>query len=798
MEITLKRELDQTIGELKIFVPVETSIWKKAQKLAFNALAQKIKVPGYNSGRAPKQELIRRLTPGRIWEEAVVQLLPQAREDATTALKKSDQVLDEPTFAVETITETELELIFIYPVFPRLNLQDYESLTFPFNFPDEATIKADVKERVDQIRLQNSLLLMKTDEDAKVEKGDTVTLDFQGFIDDVAFAGGEAEDYELKIGSGAFIPGFEDQLVDKPLGWTGDIYVTFPASYHKEELRNQVARFAIAIKEIKYNEKPKLDKQFVQSLNIPNINNETELRTYLATLAKIELDAKARAKFLDEFYDHLIKENEIPAPSGMSHREMARLFGKLKENLEKQRITEWDYYKLTGYTEEEVKADLLKEATKNVKKLILQTFFVNEFKIEPTDVDYSREYIRLAKLYNTDVANVKKFVKPTDLTNQILSELIADKLIALYNPLIDIEKEDVEPVFSLEQWEQEQNQPVETESEVEVSESDEVVEFEQSETPQVETTTEEVEEEVTTFSEEESVEQTMSEESSSSFVEETNVDELKAEMAQEEREENFNNYLHALEDQVEEGDLNSEESLTTDEATESDNDYLENQGGDFDVFYQDEKPALSELSDLEDQMNYHEESVSEEEPASLEPDFSSEETVNEVDDFIDEPASSVEEETESTFDAEFSSSFVEEPTSSDDSEVAEFSDQTAVDETDEASDFVSSNESFDEPFSYGQDNEDKESKTELIDANEPVEEEFAPEFETGSTFSSVEETTSEDTDFDDQAVNETEEEAPVVAGETPAVKPANKNQKNQNKNKSKSKSKAKKAKSKKK
>lgn len=218
MEITLKRELDQTIGELKIFVPVETSIWKKAQKLAFNALAQKIKVPGYNSGRAPKQELIRRLTPGRIWEEAVVQLLPQAREDATTALKKSDQVLDEPTFAVETITETELELIFIYPVFPRLNLQDYESLTFPFNFPDEATIKADVKERVDQIRLQNSLLLMKTDEDAKVEKGDTVTLDFQGFIDDVAFAGGEAEDYELKIGSGAFIPGFEDQLVDKPLG----------------------------------------------------------------------------------------------------------------------------------------------------------------------------------------------------------------------------------------------------------------------------------------------------------------------------------------------------------------------------------------------------------------------------------------------------------------------------------------------------------------------------------------------------------------------------------------------------
>ena len=146
----------------------------------------------------------------------------------------------------------------------------------------------------------------------------------------------------------------------------------------------------------------------------------------------------------------------------------------------------------------------------------------------------------------------------------------------------------------------------------------------------------------------------------------------------------------------------------------------------------------------------------------------------------------------------FSSSFVEEPTSSDDSEVAEFVDQTAVDETDEANDFVSSNESFDEPFSYGQDGEDKEAKTELIDANDPVEEEFAPEFETGSTFSSAEETTAEDADFDDQAVNETEEEAPVVASETPAAKPANKNQKNQNKNKSKSKSKAKKAKSKKK
>lgn len=443
MSVKIRKEIDQKNAEMKIIVPIEETTWKKEQKNAFDKLAKKTKVPGFRPGKAPENKLKEYISTAKVWEEAVSKLLNIAVKDAAKEITEKEIILDSPTYAVEKITENELEITFIYPVMPEFKIKDYKNLKIKFDQPTENDIKDDVKNQIDKLLSRGSVLLPK-EGDAKVEKNDTIIFDFKGFMENQPFDGGEAENYSLKIGSGQFIPGFEEQLIGKKLGWEGKINVKFPQDYYKEDFRNKDAEFKIKIHEIKYEDKPKLDDDYIKSLAIPKVTNEMELNNYLLDLSKREMLEKARTKFTDELFNKLIEENEIPVPRTIALKELQALLKKFRENLKQQKISEKEYFEITGYNEDKVKEELLTEANKTIKKSLLYSFFAKELNIKVSDEDLERQYQRIAKLYHIDIETIKQMIQKNVIEPQIINELIIDQLIVLNNPNIKIEKEKIE------------------------------------------------------------------------------------------------------------------------------------------------------------------------------------------------------------------------------------------------------------------------------------------------------------------------------------------------------------------
>lgn len=440
----IKKEIDNKNSEIKITVPVETSLWKQEQEKAFKELAKKTKVAGFRAGKAPMHELKKHISSVAVWEKAISKLLNVVVKEAAKEIKETDIVLDSPTYAVEKVSDEELEIIFIYPIFPELKIKDFKNTKVKFNTPTKTEIDEDVEKQINKMLSRGALLIPKEGKNAVVADGDTIVFDFKGFMDGEAFEGGEAEAYELEIGSNSFIKGFEEQLIGKKAGWEGDIKVVFPTDYYKEDFRDKEAKFEIKIHEIKAMDKQEMNDEFVKTLSIPNVNNEKELKEYLTSLSQREMNEKSRSKFVEELFAKIIEENEIPTPRTVVLKELQALLKKFEENLKSQGISKKEYFALTGYNEEKVKEELMVEAEKSVKKSMLFTFYSKDLKIKATEEDIERQYQRIAKLYQMDSEMIKQMIKPEIIEPQIINELVIDQLIVGLNPSVKIEKEKVE------------------------------------------------------------------------------------------------------------------------------------------------------------------------------------------------------------------------------------------------------------------------------------------------------------------------------------------------------------------
>lgn len=444
MSSKITKSYDEKNSELKIVVPVDKKTWKEEQEKSFEKLAKKIKIKGYRAGKVPKEVAKKYISSGEIWEDAVNKLINVVVKDAVKEIdEKKDIVLDSPTYSVEKITNDELEINFIYPIFPEFKIKDWSKYKIEFKEPTEKEIQESVENQINNLLSRGTLLLPKEGKDAKVEKGDTIIFDFKGFMDGKEFENGSAEKFELKIGSNTFIPGFEDALIGKALGWEGSINVKFPSNYFKEEFRNKDAKFEIKIHEIKYNDKQELTEDFIKSLNIKDVKTKEELNAYLSDLTKREVIEKNREIFINDFIVEVIKDNEIPTPRTIVLRELQALFKKFEENLKNQGFSKKEYFEATGYSDEKVKKELNEEAIRGVKKSFIFSKLSKDLNIKVTDEDFNRQYQKIGKLYNLDPQMAYQMIKKEQIESQILNELLIDKVIQTLNPKVKIEKEKV-------------------------------------------------------------------------------------------------------------------------------------------------------------------------------------------------------------------------------------------------------------------------------------------------------------------------------------------------------------------
>lgn len=387
---------------------------QKGLTQAFNKVKGNLNVPGFRKGKVSRQVFNRMYGEEALYEDALNAVLPENYE---AAVKEAGiDPVSQPKIDIESMEKGQDWVIKAeVTVKPEVKLGDYKDLTVEKQ--DRTVTEADVDAKLKQEQEQQAELVIKEDEVAV--NGDTVVIDFEGFVDGVAFEGGKGENYSLELGSGSFIPGFEEQLVDHKAGDNVEVTVTFPEDYQAEDLAGKEAIFKVVVHEVKTKELPDLDDEFAKDVD-ENVETLAELKEkYMKELTEAKEKAAEDAK--DELAIRTAVENAeiLDLPHVMVHDEVHRSMDEFLNNMQRQGISPEMYYQLTGSTEADLHKQFEGEAENRVKtNLVIEAIAAAE-NLEATDEDIEKEIAELSEAYNMPVDQIKRVLTEDMLKHDI-------------------------------------------------------------------------------------------------------------------------------------------------------------------------------------------------------------------------------------------------------------------------------------------------------------------------------------------------------------------------------------------
>ena len=399
---------------------------QKGLTTAFNKVKKSLNVPGFRKGKVSRQVFNRMYGEEALYEDALNAVLPEAYE---AAVKEAGiDPVSQPKIDVESMEKGQDWVITAeVTVKPEVKLGQYKDLVVEKQ--DREVTDADVDARIKREQEAQAELVIK--EDAAAENGDTVVIDFEGFVDGEAFDGGKGENYSLELGSGSFIPGFEDQLVGHKSGESLDVNVTFPEDYQAENLAGKEAVFKVTIHEVKAKEVPELDDEFAKDVD-DEVSTLDELKEkYRKEL--VETKEKAADDAKDEAAIRMAVENAeiVELPHVMVHDEVHRSMDEFLNNMQRQGIDPQTYFKLTGTTEAQLREQLAKGAAERVKTNLVLEAIVAKEKLDARADEIKQEIKDLAHDYNMDEKVVRRSLSDDMLKHDIAIrkaiDLVADK-----------------------------------------------------------------------------------------------------------------------------------------------------------------------------------------------------------------------------------------------------------------------------------------------------------------------------------------------------------------------------------
>lgn len=369
---------------------------------AFKKVVKNVNVPGFRKGKMPRQLFEKRFGVESLYQDAVDILLPEAYTNAI--LETGIEPIDRPEIDIEQIEKGKSLIIkATVTVKPEVKLGEYKGLEVPA--VDTTVTEEDVDAEIKAMQERQAELVLK--EEGTVANGDTVVLDFEGFVDGEAFEGGKAENYSLEIGSGSFIPGFEEQLVGVATGEEKDVEVSFPEDYHAAELAGKPAVFKTKIHEIKTKELPALDDEFAK-----DVDEEVETLDALKEKIKNRLvdDKKHQAdhQVRDAVVEKAADNAEIDVPAVMVDTEVDRMMKEFEQRLQMQGMNLDLYFQFSGQDEAALREQMQEEAAKRVKINLTLEAIAAEEKIEVSDEEVTEELGKMAEMYNMTVENIKQ------------------------------------------------------------------------------------------------------------------------------------------------------------------------------------------------------------------------------------------------------------------------------------------------------------------------------------------------------------------------------------------------------
>ena len=400
MNLISCEKLEKSMVELQFSIDAET--FKAAVNNAFKREGKKYAIPGFRKGKAPRHMIEKMYGSDIFHYDAVNDLFPEAYEAAVKEAKID--VVGRPDPEVVSMSEADGVVLKVkVAVKPEVELGEYAGLTVTKEAKNvnEADVDAEVKRMQDR----NGRLLTR---EGAAKNGDTVDIDFEGFVDGKAFEGGKAEHYSLVLGSGSFIPGFEDQVVGHSAGEEFDVNVKFPEEYGAAELAGKDATFKIKLHEVKYKELPALDDDFAK--DVSEYDTLDELKDSIRNNIKTNLDKQAEQKVENDLMDQVIANMKADIPDAMVDSRIDELVQDFEYRISQQGLKLADYLKYMGMNIEQFRAQFKEQADKQVKMRLAMEAIVAKEGITASDEEFEEEVKRIADAYKMEADKVKSIV----------------------------------------------------------------------------------------------------------------------------------------------------------------------------------------------------------------------------------------------------------------------------------------------------------------------------------------------------------------------------------------------------
>ncbi|MBA2914099.1 trigger factor [Limosilactobacillus frumenti] len=439
MSAKWERDSEASKGTLTFEIDVETI--KKGLDEAFAETKKKITVPGFRKGRVPRQIFDQMYGEESLYQDALNKVLPNAYSDAVKETKI--EPVAQPQIDIKSMEKDQpWVLTATVDVKPEVKLGEYKGMEVPEQ--DTSVSDADVDAELDKKRQQQAELVLK--EDKPAAKGDTVVIDYEGTVDGKKFDGGSADNYSLELGSGSFIPGFEDQLIGHNTGDDVEVKVTFPKDYHAKNLAGKDATFKVKMHEIKEKQLPDLDDDFAKDVD-EDVDTLAELRDKTKKQLQEDKKNQAKAAIEDAAIEAAVKNADIQdIPQSMLDDDTNRQMQQYLAGMQQQGISPKMYFQITGTKEEDLKKQFAADAAQRVKTNLVLEAIVDDAKLTASDDEIKDEISNLAKQYNMKEDQIKNALSEDMLTHDIkirkAVDLVADSAKQVKSAKKDDKKSD--------------------------------------------------------------------------------------------------------------------------------------------------------------------------------------------------------------------------------------------------------------------------------------------------------------------------------------------------------------------
>ena len=387
----------------KLTVEVSAEDFEKAVNTVYNRNKKSINIPGFRKGKAPRVMIEKMYGAGVFFEDAANLLINT--EYPKAAQESELDIVSRPTIDIVQI-EKGKSFIFTAEVAvkPEVTLGEYKGVEVEVSAADvtEEEVAAELKKEQEK----NSRTIDV--DDRAVADGDMVTLDFEGFVDGEAFEGGKAENHSLEIGSGQFIPGFEDQMIGMTCENEKDVVVTFPEDYQATELAGKEATFKVTVHEIKEKVLPEADDELAKDVNIEGVETLDQLKDHIKAQLKSQKENEVENKFFSDLTQALIECCKVEDSEALLNSELDTMLREVEMNLQQQGLSFELYEQFTGKNKDAIKADLTDQAKDRVKLNLILAAIVEAENIEVTDEERNSELETIANTYNRDLEEIKQ------------------------------------------------------------------------------------------------------------------------------------------------------------------------------------------------------------------------------------------------------------------------------------------------------------------------------------------------------------------------------------------------------